>query len=513
MEDSKKVPLLRNTENDQNNNMNVPKLLGATFSQDEDDMNPITGMSDFLSKFYVESLNLWYLAFPAIFTMMCQFSTGSITQVFAGHVGTLQLASFSIENAVIAGLAYGTMLGMGSAVETLCGQAYGAKQYDVLGVYMQRSWIILFCTSIPMLFLYIFATSILRLIGQSPEIAELAGKFSHWMIPQLFAFALNFPIQKFLQAQSKIFAMAIISFVGMVMHIFFSWLLIVKLGWGLGGGAIVLNASWWFVVIAQLVYIFSGTCGEAWSGFSIKAFQNLWGFVRLSVSSAVMVCLEMWYYSALLLFAGYLKNAEVAVSGFSVCFNILCWVLSLAFGFNAAISVRVSNELGAGHPMKTKFAVIVVTLTTLIFGFLIALVLMATRKQYPAIFVDSKEVQHVVYELTPLLCGNIIINVLQPSLSGVAVGAGWQAYVVYVNIICYYVVGIPLGLILSYVLDMGIMGLFYGMTIGTMVQTFVLIWMMYKTDWNKEILIVEDRMREWGGETVTNAVNGHGIIS
>lgn len=37
-----------------------------------------------------------------------------------------------------------------------------------------------------------------------------------------------------------------------------------------------------------------------------------------------------------------------------------------------------------------------------------------------------------------------------------AIGAGWQAAVAYVNIACYYVVGIPLGLILGYKLGMGV---------------------------------------------------------
>jgi MATE family multidrug resistance protein len=113
--------------------------------------------------------------------------------------------------------------------------------------------------------------------------------FSVWMIPQLFAYAMNFPIAKFLQAQSKMMAMAAIAAVAIVFHAVFSWLLMLKLGWGLVGAAVVLNASWWFIVIAQLLYIFSGTCGEAWTGLSWKAFQNLWGFVRLSLASAVML--------------------------------------------------------------------------------------------------------------------------------------------------------------------------------------------------------------------------------
>lgn len=178
---------------------------------------------------------------------------------------------------------------MGSALETLCGQAYGAGQVDMLGVYMQRSWIILLVTALLMLSLYIFATPLLLLIGQTEEIAHAAGKMALWMIPQLFAYALNYPMAKFLQAQSKIMVMAYVAATALVLHTLFSWLLMLKLGWGLLGGAVVLNLSWWFIVVAQLIYIFSGSCGRAWSGFSWAAFSNLWSFVKLSFASAIML--------------------------------------------------------------------------------------------------------------------------------------------------------------------------------------------------------------------------------
>ncbi|OIT40436.1 PREDICTED: protein DETOXIFICATION 31-like isoform X1 [Nicotiana attenuata] len=290
----------------------------SSFKADENDTQQIRGVKDLIREFSVESKKLWYLAAPAIFTSVCQYSIGAVTQVFAGHVGTIQLAAVSIENSVIAGFAFGIMLGMGSALETLCGQAFGAKQLEMLGTYMQRSWVILTTTALVLIFPYIFATPLLKFIGQTPDISKWAGMFAVWMIPQLFAYALNFPIQKFLQAQSKIMVMAAIAAVGLIGHTLFSWLLMLKLGWGLVGGAVVLNGSWWFIAVAQLVYIFSGTCGQAWSGFSLKAFQNLWDFVKLSFASAVMLCLEMWYFMALILVAGYLKNAEVAVDAISI---------------------------------------------------------------------------------------------------------------------------------------------------------------------------------------------------
>ncbi|GMH31120.1 hypothetical protein Nepgr_032963 [Nepenthes gracilis] len=358
----------------------------SSFLADEADIAPIKSVRDFFREFSVESKKLWHLAGPAVFTSIFQYSLGAITQTFAGHVGNLELAAVSVENSVIAGFSFGIMLGMGSALETLCGQAYGAGQLDMLGIYMQRSWVILNVTSLVLSIVYIFAAPLLRFIGQTPDISEAAGTFAVWMLPQLFAYAMNFPIAKFLQAQSKIKTMAVISGVALVLHTFFSWLTMMKLGWGLMGAAVVLNASWWFIVVGQLAYVFSGACGSAWSGFSWKAFQNLGGFVRLSLASAVMLCLEAWYFYALILFAGYLKNAEVSVDALSICMNILGWTVMIAFGFNAAVSVRVSNELGAAHPRTAKFSVVGAVTNSFAVGLLISTTLLIFRRQYPSAF-------------------------------------------------------------------------------------------------------------------------------
>ncbi|XP_027153670.1 protein DETOXIFICATION 29-like [Coffea eugenioides] len=472
----------------------------SSFVADADDIPPINGVRDFFREFTIESKKLWYLAGPAIFTSICQYSLGAITQTLAGHLGTLELAAVSIENSVIAGLSFGIMLGMGSALETLCGQAYGAGQIEMLGVYMQRSWVILNTTALILMLLYIFAEPFLRLIGQTEDISRAAGTLAVWMIPQLFAYAANFPIAKFLQAQSKIMVMAWISVIGLVLHSVFSWLLMLKFGWGLVGAAVVLNLSWWFIVVAQLLYIFTGTCGRAWSGFSWKAFQNLWGFVRLSLASAIMLCLETWYFMALILFAGYLKNAEVSVDALSICTNLLGWTVMVAVGCNAAISVRVSNELGAAHPRTAKFSVVVVVVSSFLLGVVLSAILLIFRQQYPSLFSNSDEVKSLVYELTPLLAFCIVLNTIQPALSGVAIGAGWQALVAYVNIACYYLFGIPLGLLLGYKINMGVKGIWYGMVSGTAVQTVVLFWIVYRTNWNKEASVAAKRIQEWGGE-------------
>ena len=41
-------------------------------------------------------------------------------------------------------------------------------------------------------------------------------------------------------------------------------------------------------------------------------------------------------------------------------------------------------------------------------------------------------------------------------IAGVAVGGGWQALVAYINLFCYYVIGLPLGFLLGYKTRLGV---------------------------------------------------------
>ncbi|CAL1410966.1 unnamed protein product [Linum trigynum] len=457
--------------------------------------------SSALGDFTNESRTLWKIAGPAIFTSISQYSLGALTQTFAGFVGELELAAVSVENSVVAGLAFGVMLGMGSALETLCGQAYGAGQIRMLGIYMQRSWVILLATACLLVPVYVWSPPILAFFGETSEISTAAGEFAIWMLPQLFAYALNFPIQKFLQAQSKVMVMAWISAVVLVLHAFFSWLLILKLGWGLVGAALVLNASWWIIVIAQLGYIFVTGSDEAWNGFSWLAFSDLWGFVKLSLASAVMLCLEFWYLMVLVVITGRLPDPLIPVDAISICMNLNGWDAMIAIGFNAAISVRVSNELGAGKARAAKVSVVVVSATSMAIGVVCMIVVFAARGSFPELFTSSAAVAEETRRLAGLLAFTVLLNSLQPVLSGVAIGAGWQSLVAYINIGCYYIVGLPAGILLGFTFGFGVEGIWSGMIAGIVLQTMILVVITAITDWESEAAKAEGRVKRWGGSS------------
>jgi MATE family multidrug resistance protein len=182
-------------------------------------------------------------------------------------------------------------LGMASALETLCGQAFGAKKYHMLGVYMQRSWIVLFMCCVLILPLFLFASPILKFMGQPPEVADLTGVVALWIIPLHFCFAFVFPLQRFLQSQTKTAVLAWVSLVALLVHVIISWYFVYGLKLGVVGAAVTLSFSWWVLVAGLFGYIICGGCPLTWTGFSIEAFFGLWEFIELSVASGVM----LWY--------------------------------------------------------------------------------------------------------------------------------------------------------------------------------------------------------------------------
>lgn len=67
-------------------------------------------------------------------------------------------------------------------------------------------------------------------------------------------------------------------------------------------------------------------------------------------------------------------------------------------------------------------------------------------------------------------------------------GSGWQSYVAYINLGCYYLIGVPLGFVMGWVFKQGVMGVWAGMIFGgTAVQTIVLAVITIRCDWDKEV--------------------------
>lgn len=179
---------------------------------------------------------------------------------------------------------------MASALDTLCGQSYGAKQHRMLGIHMQRAIFVLLLVSIPLAFIWANTNSILIAAHQDSQISEEAGSYARFMIPCLFAYGILQCLVRFLQTQSIVFPMMISSGVTTLLHILVCWILVFKSGLGSRGAALANSISYWINVVLLAIYVkFSPSCAKTWTGLSMEALHNIFNFIELAIPSAVMV--------------------------------------------------------------------------------------------------------------------------------------------------------------------------------------------------------------------------------
>lgn len=182
---------------------------------------------------------------------------------------------------------------MASAMETLCGQAYGTKQYHMMGIYLQRSWLILLGVAVLLTPTYIFSGQLLTALGQPAELSRQADLVSMYMLPLHFVYAIILPLNKFLESQRKSWVAAVATAAAFPVHVAATWLLAAGAllpAWGLrsrDGDQLVLGPR---DGGADLLCL-RRRIPETWRGFSASAFVDLNDFVKLSAASVVMI----WY--------------------------------------------------------------------------------------------------------------------------------------------------------------------------------------------------------------------------
>ncbi|KAI9101556.1 hypothetical protein K1719_023800 [Acacia pycnantha] len=435
------------------------------------------------------------LALPLFSVGLLHYSLQTISVIFAGQLGTLPLSAASMATSFASVTGFNLLMGLACALDTLCGQSYGAGQFHMLGIHMQRSILVLSLSSVFLAIIWANTEPILVAMKQDKLISKQAGSYAYCLIPSLFAYGILQSIMRFLQTQNIVCPMMITSAVAALFHIIFCWILMFKTGLGSHGAAIAISVSYWVNVVLMALYVrFSSSCKASWTGFSKKALHNVLDFLKLAVPSALMICLKVWTFEVMVLLSGLLPNPTLRTSVLSICLNMFGVVWMIPFGFAAAVSTRVSNELGAGNAEAASLAVRVVLGIALSEGTFILVVMILLRNLLGRVYSDDKEVVRHVASMMPILAISCFLDGTQSALSGIVRGCGWQKIGAYVNLASFYVAGVPCSVILAFVMHMNAQGLWLGVVVAFTLQVLFLLVITVRTNWEKEAKEAQSRV-------------------
>ncbi|TQE01402.1 hypothetical protein C1H46_012983 [Malus baccata] len=447
-------------------------------------------------EFLKELKKVSYMAAPMVAVMVMQYLIQVVPVMMVGRVDQLSLSGVSIATSFTSVTGFSLLFGLAGALETLCGQAYGAQQYQKLGIHTYTSILCLCLVCLPISLLWVFTDKLLNLIGQDPLISKVAHKYSVCLIPNLFSYAILQSLIRYFQTQSLILPMLYSSGATLCLHIPLCWAFTLKLNLGSVGAALAITFSYWFNVIVLGFYMkYSVACENTRARvLSVGVIRNVKEFFCFAIPSAAMACLEWWSYEVLILLSGLLANPKLETSVLSICFTVTYLHYYVPYAFGATASTRVSNELGAGNPRAAKVTVCAVTVLAIMEMIVVSTTLFSYRHNLGYAFSKDKEVVERIADMGPLISLSIVMDGLQALLSGVARGTGWQNIGAYVNLGAYYLVGTPVGVVLAFVVHLRAKGLWIGLLTGSTVQAILLTLKTSLTNWQKQASLARERM-------------------
>ncbi|KAK7244270.1 hypothetical protein RIF29_39089 [Crotalaria pallida] len=434
---------------------------------------------------------------PMILTNLFYYLITLVSVMLAGHLGELQLAGSTLASSWFNVTGLAVMVGLSGALETLCGQAFGAKEYHMLGIYLQASCIISLIFSIVISITWFYTEHILVLLHQSHDIARTAALYIKFLVPGILAYGFLQNILRFIQTQSIVTPLVFLSAVPLLAHIIVAYSLVHWTSLSFTGASVAASISLWISILLLAFYVmYAEKFKKTWEGFSIRSFHYVFAYLKLALPSAAMVCLEYWAFEIMVLLAGLLPDPQLTTSLIAVCSNTEVIAYMITYGLSAAASTRVSNELGAGHPDRAKHAMEVSLKLSIFLGFCFVLVLTFGHNIWIQLFSSSTTIKEEFASFSPLLAISILLDSVQGVLSGVIRGCGSQHLAAYVNLTTFYLIGLPISLLLGFKTNLQAKGLWIGLICGLTCQAGALLILTWRVKWTKLDLHEDEEDRD-----------------
>lgn len=417
---------------------------------------------------------------PLVMTFLLQNSLSTVSVFSVGHLGAVQLAAVSMGSMTANITGYATIQGIATALDTLCPQAFGAKRYTLVGDYMQKCVALIFVIMFPVLIVWLFfGYQLTSLLLPDKETAKLAADYLRYISPGIPAYVLFECGKRFLQAQGvyhvSTYVLLFAAPSNLVMNLVF-----VKT-FGYLGAPIAVAINYWFMAIglfvATLYFVDADSTPtnihplDCWGGLNIrKAFLDWGKLIYLAVPGLIMLEAEFLAFEILTLMASYLGTLELAAQSIGSTMASLTYQVPFAIGI--ASSTRIANYLGAGLGAAAKRTTKVALSFGLCISMLNFLALYCFQRQIAVLFTNDERVIAILRNVMWLVALMQISDAVNANSAGCLRGQGQTKIGGVVNLVSYYLVGIPLSVYLSFYSQWK--GSLHGLWIGTTVALTII---------------------------------------
>ncbi|XP_052172238.1 protein DETOXIFICATION 53-like [Diospyros lotus] len=448
-------------------------------------------------------------ACPIMLTTLLIYSKSIISMLFLGRMGNMELAggTLGIGFANITG--FSVMKGLAVAMDSICSQAYGAKRWSVLSQTYLKTFLLLLSVSVPISVLWLNVETVFLRLGQDRVITQVAKVYLFFSLPELLSQAHLLPLRSFLRTQSLNSPGTVVATCATILHLPINFLLVRYLNLGVKGVALSSVCYSFNMNIGLLIYTFlSRVALKPWVGATlISTLQGWWPLLSLALPSVCSVCLEWWWYEIILFIGGLLDNPQSTVGATGVLIQTTGAIYSVSYALSLGISQRVGHELGAGEAARAQRAAIIGMSIGLAYGLAAFGSSLALRSVWGKMYTDDPQTLALISKALPVLGLAEVGNAPQTAACGVLMGSARPKLGVRVNLASFYLVGLPVSVVLAFTLKMGFWGLWWGLVAAQYTCVSMMMYVLYQTDWRFQAKRAEELTLAAGEEDVgTNLV-------
>jgi MATE family multidrug resistance protein len=419
------------------------------------------------------------IAVPLIISNISQVSLGLIDSAMIGVVDYKQLAASSLVLNLI-GIPQVLGIGMTMAISPLVAIANGKRDIYNASKILFNGFLLCTLTAIIIATTIVLTKNLLFHLGQDAEVARLAEGYYKVMAWSLIPMLMFLAVKQFSDALEFTKTAMVLAILSMPLNAFLNWIFIYG-NWGAprlelyGTGIatlitrIIIAVTLIIVVLRHSVFApYIALRNKAWK-VSIKTWKEL---LQIGIPSSLQYGMEAGAFSVSGIMIGWL--GATAQAAHQIALNLASTTFMAALGLSLAASIRVANAYGRNSHAEMRSVGTSTIVGGLIYGTFCGLMFVIFRNHLPYIFTDNMQVTAIASTL--LIFGALF----QVSDATQAIGVGLLRGIKDAKLptafvaIAYWVIGIPVGYYLSFVLKMGAPGIWIGFVSGLTVSSILL---------------------------------------
>jgi multidrug resistance protein, MATE family len=423
-------------------------------------------------------VSTFQLAYPIIIGQLGIIMMGVVDSLMVGHLGAAPLAAASLGNS-LAFIILIIGIGVSLAVTPLVAIAVGANKFEDCGVYFRQSLLVNCILSIIIAIIIYYGADFLQYFNQPDEVQFQAKSFIRIIGFSAIPLMIFQTYKQFIEGLSIMRPAMIIALLANIINAFGNWVLVFgKLGFpalGLDGSGWATFFSRVFMAITMMSFVMNNKFFKRYDvSFHFKSIN--WPIIKkilsLGLPSGFQYFFEVGAFSLAVVMVGWLGTKQQAAH--QIAINLASISFMAVLGISAAGSIRVGNAVGQKDIAETRKAGFTASLMGASIMFFSGLIFILFRNYLPTLYV-SDEV--VISYASSLL---IIAALFQLSDGVQAVGIGILRGLTDVKIptaitfIAYWIVGLPVGYLLGFTLELGVQGVWIGLLLGLTTSAILL---------------------------------------